>query len=269
MGPNRQSHWYLNSETYYYYLFVLVWASKSPVPWRKKNPLLPRKNPTACPARVARNTPTLNDMTASMTRYNNPIFNAWIAVSITALEVVEPDWLTRLEKAVSVSATAARKKINRRDRRYMPIPELPGQEGNRMRASFPQKKVMCIIMPWPWFPMDMGMVDGGGLMLVPVPPIELPSPCPIPSIVFVLLGGVSMEIMSFSVGDIKGNEMRKSRKGNGNIKLCALREKRWSIDWAFGRTGSGLFFRVSNSDFFILEKRNLVWRSDLGIRILH
>lgn len=108
------------------------------------------------------------------------------------------------------------------------------------------------------------MVDGGGLMLVPVPLIELPWPSPILSMVFVLLGGVSIEIMSFSVGDIKGNEMRKSRTGMGIYKsVCFEREKveLWfpiyfssivvqsRIEWAFDRTGGGLLFRVSNSDF--------------------
>ena len=125
-----------------------------------KNLLPKKKNPRQWPPIATKNTPTLNDITASITKYANPTLTVCIRVRINpAATELESSLINRL--CESHSTTKASTKMKIKAKAYIPE-RSPGQLRNRISALVPQKKVMCIIRWCIVIPDDAAEEAGGG-----------------------------------------------------------------------------------------------------------
>lgn len=121
-----------------------------------KNLLPNKKNPKQWPPIATKSTPTLNDITASITKYANPTLTVCIRVRINpAAAALESSLINR--QCVSHSTMKASTKTKTKANAYMPE-RSPGQRWNRISALVPQKKDMCIISG------DAVEESGGGAM---------------------------------------------------------------------------------------------------------
>nr|GMD29314.1 hypothetical protein Iba_chr08fCG1960 [Ipomoea batatas]GMD87447.1 hypothetical protein Iba_chr14bCG15830 [Ipomoea batatas] len=105
------------------------------------------KNPRVWPAMAAKNTPPLNDITASITMYASPILTAYTAVSSSPAATWLPESSTP-PRFDTHSTRKARAKTTSSDRIYIPKWSYPGQPEKSTSAFLPQKNVMCIMWPY-------------------------------------------------------------------------------------------------------------------------